>query len=40
MAMHTKNSPANMRPEGRKLNMKTLSRTVKMLFGFIPFWHL
>ena len=25
-----------MRPQGKKLNIKTLSRTVKMLFGFYP----
>ena len=36
MAMNTKNSPSNMRPQGKKLNIKTLSRTVKMLFGFYP----
>ena len=32
-----RNSPANMRPEGKKLNFKTLSRAVKMLFRFYPF---
>ena len=31
-----KNSPSNMRPEGKKLNIKVLTRTVKMLFGFYP----
>ncbi len=36
MAMNTKNSPANMRPQGKKLNPKTLGRTVKMLFGYYP----
>ncbi len=36
MAPGNRNSPGNMRPEGKKLNIKTLGRTVKMLFGFYP----
>lgn len=36
MAMNGRNSPANMRPQGKKLNVKTLGRAVKMLFGFYP----
>ncbi len=36
MAPGNRHSPANMRPEGRKLNVKTLGRTIKLLFGFYP----
>lgn len=36
MAPGNRHSPANMRPEGKKLNVKVLGRTVKMFFGFYP----